>query len=287
MKDNNLAVKVPEATAGFWLVKVLATTVGEVGGNLVSMNMKLGYSLATILLGAVFAGFAIWQVRTVRFHAAIYWTTIVASTTAGTTLADYTTRSLGIGYAGGSLLLLGLVLASLFSWRAALGGISADDVRGRRAETFYWITITFSQTLGTALGDWFADSAGFGYSGSALIFAFVLLVIAALHYRRAVSGVILFWAAFILTRPLGAVVGNVFDKPVSHGGLDVGRPLLTVILLGLMTVALIIFPSRPGVVRDRADREPATEDDAWHAADSGAGQDDSGVGFDEGPACGG
>lgn len=249
MKTDFLAVKVPAATAAFWLVKILATTVGEVGGNLVSMNMGLGYLEATGVLGGLFAALAVLQVRARRFHPALYWATIVASTTAGTTLADYTTRSIGMGYTGGSLLLFGLVLASLFAWRAALGRVSSDDVRGRRAEAFYWITITFSQTLGTALGDWFADSAGLGYSGSAAVFGVMLLVILFLHYRRTVSGVVLFWAAFILTRPFGAVVGNFFDKPVTHGGLELSRQLITSALIGLMVLALLLFPTKAGAVR--------------------------------------
>lgn len=253
MKPESLAIKVPAATAAFWLVKILATTVGETGGNLVSMNMGFGYLEATALLGGVFAALAVLQVRSSRFHPAVYWATIVASTTAGTTLADYTTRSIGMGYAGGSLLLLALVLGSLFAWRAMLGRVSADTVRGRRAETFYWITITFSQTLGTALGDWFADSAGLGYSGSAGVFGAMLLLILILHHRRAISGVVLFWAAFILTRPFGAVVGNFFDKPVSHGGLQLSRPAITAVLIGLMVVALLLFGSKP------ASAEPAAE----------------------------
>lgn len=249
MNANSLAVKVPAATAAFWLAKILATTVGEVGGNLASMNMGLGYLQATGLLGGLFAAFAILQIRARRFHPALYWATIVASTTAGTTLADYTTRSIGMGYAGGSLLLLGLVFASLFTWRATLGRVSADDVRGQRAETFYWITITFSQTLGTALGDWFADSAGLGYAGAAVVFGAMLSVILFLHFRRAVSGVVLFWAAFILTRPFGAVVGNFFDKPTSHGGLELSRPLITLVLIGMMVAALLLFPTRAGTAR--------------------------------------
>ena len=244
--DEGAISKVPAATAAFWAVKILATTLGEVGGNLVSMDFKLGYLEATAILGGLFAGLAVIQVLARRFHPALYWSVIVASTTGGTTLADYATRSIGLGYSGGSLLLLGLVLLSLLAWRLALGRVTADDVADRRAETFYWITITFSQTLGTALGDWFADTAGLGYLGSAAVFIAVLAIILVLHYRRAVSGVLLFWAAFILTRPLGAVVGNFFDKPAAHGGLQLSRPLLSAILVALIVVALIVFPQRPG-----------------------------------------
>jgi len=244
------ASKVPLATAAFWLAKIIATTVGEVGGNLVSMDSGLGYLQATAVLGTLFVALAAVQVVVRRFHPAVYWSTIVASTTAGTTLADYVTRSIGLGYAGGSILLFALVLASLVSWWWTIGRVAADDIAGRRAEVFYWVTITFSQTLGTALGDWFADSAGFGYSGSALIFGSALLLLLLLHYRRAVNGVILFWAAFILTRPLGAVVGNFFDKPVDHGGLALGRPTLTFVMLCLMIASLILFPTRAKLLRD-------------------------------------
>lgn len=248
MTDETLEIlsKVPAATAGFWVVKILATTLGEVGGNLISMDLNLGYLAATAILFGLFAALAVIQTAARRFHPALYWSTIVASTTAGTTLADYCTRSLGIGYTGGSLLLLGLVFASLFSWKLALGRVSADQIAERRVEAFYWITITFSQTLGTALGDWFADTAGFGYGGSALIFGAALAVLLLLHYRRAVSGVILFWAAFILTRPLGAVVGNFFDKAGDHGGLAISRPLIVATLAGLMILALALLPQRAG-----------------------------------------
>lgn len=246
MKSDALAVKVPAATAAFWLVKILATTVGEIGGNLVSMDMGLGYLQATAILAGAFAALAILQIRTSHFHPALYWATIVASTTAGTTMADYVTRSLGIGYTGGSLILLALVVGALFAWKAALGRVSTDTVRGWRSETFYWLTITFSQTLGTALGDWFADSAGLGYSGSAIVFALLLAIILLFHFRHTIDGVILFWAAFILTRPFGAVAGNFFDKPVSHGGLELSRPLLTTCFIVAMMVVLLLFPSRAG-----------------------------------------
>lgn len=238
--------KVPAATAGFWIVKILATTLGEVSGNLVSMNMGLGYLAATVVLAAVFVALAVAQTVAQRFYPTLYWATIVASTTAGTTLADYCTRSLGIGYTGGSLVLLALVLLSLLSWKTALGRISADQIADRRTETFYWVTITFSQTLGTALGDWFADTAGFGYGGSALIFSAALAILLFLHYRRAVNGVLLFWAAFVLTRPLGAVVGNFFDKSGDHGGLAISRPLIVTTLAALMILALFLFPQRAG-----------------------------------------
>lgn len=238
--------KVPAATAGFWVVKILATTLGEVGGNFISMNMGLGYLAATFILAVLFVTLAVIQTVARRFNAALYWATIIGSTTAGTTLADYCTRSLGIGYTGGSLLLLGLVLLSLFSWRMTLGRVSADQIASRQTEAFYWITITFSQTLGTALGDWFADTAGFGYGGSAIIFGAALIVLLMLHFRRAVDGVLLFWAAFILTRPLGAVVGNFFDKSGDLGGLAISRPLIVSVLAILMVISLSLFPQRAG-----------------------------------------
>lgn len=256
---RDLAIKVPAATLGFWIIKILATTFGEVGGNLVSMDMGLGYLAATAVLALLFVSIAVVQVRTRHFHPAVYWATIVASTTAGTTLADYVTRSLGIGYTGGSLLLFALVIGSLLAWRQAVGRVSADDVAGRRTETFYWVTITFSQTLGTALGDWFADTAGLGYTGSAVVFGAILLVILLLHAWRKVDGVFLFWAAFILTRPLGAVVGNIFDKPVSHGGLEMSRPMITLTLASLMAVAMFVFPPRtriPDATRRSSSNEP-------------------------------
>ncbi|WP_220196520.1 hypothetical protein [Ktedonospora formicarum] len=234
--------KVPLATFGFWLIKILATTFGEVGGNLVSMDMGLGYLKATTILVGLFALLAFVQIMTKRFHPFLYWGTIVASTTAGTTLADYVTRSLGIGYTGGSLLLLSLVIGSLITWRKVLGRNSADDILDRRAECFYWLTITFSQTLGTALGDWFADTAGLGYIGSSFVFGLALLSIVFLHHRRALNGAILFWAAFILTRPFGAVVGNFFDKPIDHGGLAVSRAMLTCTLFALMALGVLLFP---------------------------------------------
>lgn len=235
--------KVPQATFLFWVVKILATTLGEVGGNLLSMSLGLGYLQATAILASAFAVLAAAQIRSRTFRAWLYWSTIVASTTAGTTMADFVTRSIGIGYAWGSLLLFSLVIASLAIWRFSIGSISADNVRGQRVELFYWLTITFSQTLGTALGDWFADSAGFGYIGSALIFAAALGIIVALHSKRAVDGKTLFWAAFVLTRPFGAVVGNFFDKS-NLGGLGLDRFVIVAILTLAMVLALAMFPQR-------------------------------------------
>jgi len=236
--------KVPAATVGFWVIKILATTLGEVGGNEVSMNLGLGYLAATVILAALFVALTFVQVRARRFNSWLYWATILASTTAGTTLADYVTRSIGIGYTGGSILLLGLVIGSLVAWRVNVGSLSADDIADRRSEFYYWLTITFSQTLGTALGDWFADVAGLGYAWSTVVIAAALAVILLLHHRRAVNAVILFWAAFVLTRPLGAVFGNLFDKPAESGGMGLSRPAILAVLFALMAVAMWVFPQR-------------------------------------------
>ena len=227
---DDLLVKVPAVTIGFWAIKVLATTLGETAGDTLSMSLNWGYLPSTALFGALLLGFVVAQVRADRFRPWLYWTTIIASTTAGTTLADFATRDMGIGYAGGSALLLALVLGSLAAWKATLGRIDADTVSDRRAEVFYWVTITFSQTLGTALGDWTADTGGLGYMGAALVFAGGLAVLAALYYATSVSRVALFWAAFILTRPLGAAVGDWLDKPLDKGGLDFSRPLASAVL---------------------------------------------------------
>ena len=251
-----LESKVPAATLSFWVLKLIATTVGEIAGNLVSMSWLgettaragqsgvNGYFVGSAMFGAALIITVILQVRARRFHPWLYWVTIVASTTFGTTLADFSTRSLGIGYTGGSLLLLGLVLLSLFVWKMDAGRVSADVITNRSSEVHYWVTITFSQTLGTALGDWFADTAGLGYAGSTAVFSVALAIIALLYFRRAASPVLLFWAAFILTRPFGAVFGNLFDKPESHGGYGISRVLLTAILLGLMAIGLWLLPQR-------------------------------------------
>ena len=249
--------KVPAVTLGFWIIKILATTLGETGGDSVSMSWLgettpqagqgglNGYLLGTALFGIVLLALVWFQVRARTFRPWLYWATIVASTTAGTTLADFCTRSLGIGYPGGSILLLGCVLASLLVWYRTTGSVSVNQIVAPRDETFYWITITFSQTLGTALGDWIAD-AGLGYSGGALVFGAGLLVLAALYYRTAISHVVLFWAAFILTRPLGATVGDFLDKPLAKGGLALSRPLATAALLIAMALLIVFIPQRAG-----------------------------------------
>ena len=248
--------KVPAVTLGFWIIKILATTLGETGGDTVSMTWLgettpgaaaspvNGYLVGTALFGVVLIVLVWAQIKARSFSPWLYWATIVASTTCGTTLADFCTRSLGIGYPGGSLLLLACVLASLFVWYRTLGSISIDTVATARAETFYWITITFSQTLGTALGDWVAD-AGLGYGGGALLFGAALAVLAILYFTTKVSHVALFWAAFILTRPLGATVGDFLDKPVAKGGLDFSRPFASAALAGVIVLLMLVLPQRP------------------------------------------
>ena len=238
--------KVPAITAGFWAIKILATTLGETGGDTLSMTMDWGYLAATAVFAALLLVLVAIQISARAFRPALYWTTIIASTTAGTTLADFATRSLGIGYTGGSLILLVLVLASLASWKMTLGTIDADDIRDRRAEMFYWLTITFSQTLGTALGDWVADTGGLGYIGAAGIFAAGLLILLLFYYRTQISRVLLFWAAFILTRPLGAAVGDFLDKPIDKGGLDFSRPLASVVLAAIIVLLIMLLPQRAG-----------------------------------------
>jgi len=238
--------KVPQVTAVFWAIKILATTLGETAGDAVTMTLGLGYLVGSIVFGSLLVLLVAWQVRARRFHPALYWATVVASTTAGTTLADFATRSIGIGYAGGSLLLLALVLASLAACCAATGTISIDPVHEPRSEVFYWITITLSQTLGTALGDWLADDGGLGYLGAAALFGGALLILVILYRTTAMSRTILFWLAFILTRPLGATVGDFLDKPLDHGGLDFSRPLASVVLAGAMVFMIVLLPQPAG-----------------------------------------
>jgi uncharacterized membrane-anchored protein len=238
---ENALAKVPEVTLGFWIIKIAATTLGETGGDAVSMSMDLGYLVGTLIFAAIFLVAVVVQVRARAFHPFLYWTTIIATTTVGTTLADFADRSLGIGYAGGSGLLLVLLFASLLIWHRTLGSVSVNTVGSARAEMFYWVTIMFSQTLGTALGDWTADSAGFGYTGAALLFGTLLALIAAAYYWTRMSRTALFWAAFILTRPLGAVVGDFLDKPVSGGGLALSRYSATAALLTFMIAAILML----------------------------------------------
>src|ERR1700694_2707302 len=215
--------KVPEITLGFWIVKILATTLGETGGDAVTMSMNLGYLVGTAIFGAVFVAAVAAQISAKRFPPSLYWFVIVATTTAGTTLADYFDRSLGIGYLGGSSLLATLLILSLVVWQRALGSVSINTITSPKAEMYYWATIMFSQTLGTALGDWMADSTGLGYRGGAVVFAAGLAIVAGAYYWTSISRTALFWAAFVLTRPLGATVGDFLDKPLDHGGLALSR----------------------------------------------------------------
>jgi len=254
---DDASSKVPAITLGFWIIKILATTLGETGGDAVSMswlgettpnagsNGLNGYLVGTAIFGLLLTALAWLQIRARRFNPWLYWATIVASTTAGTTLADFATRSMGLGYLGGSLFLFGLVLISLSSWHRALGTVDVNRIATARAETFYWVTITFSQTLGTALGDWVADGS-LGYSGAALLFGAALAGFAVLYHFTAVSRVLLFWAAFILTRPLGATVGDFLDKPVAKGGLEFSRSLATVVLAAAIVLLILLFDQRAG-----------------------------------------
>jgi uncharacterized membrane-anchored protein len=238
--------KVPAVTLGFWVIKILATTLGETGGDAVTMTLNWGYLAGVALFGGALVALVVAQIFAKRFHPALYWATIVASTTFGTTLADFADRSLGIGYTGGSLLLLCCLLATLGLWYWSQGTVSVNTVSTPKVEAFYWATITFSQTLGTALGDWLADTGGLGYEGGALVFTAGLVAVAALYYWTSVSRVTLFWVAFILTRPLGATVGDFLDKPVSHGGLDLSRPLASAVIAAIIVALIILLPQRPG-----------------------------------------
>ena len=243
--DNQSALcKVPQVTLGFWVVKILATTLGETGGDAVSMSMDLGYLVGTGIFLAIFIAAVGWQIQTKGFHPLVYWSTIIASTTVGTTLADFADRSIGIGYLGGSTLLSVLVAASLYVWYRSLGSIDVSSVATPKAEGFYWLTIMFSQTLGTALGDWTADSAGLGYIGAALIFGGLLLVVVLAYYFSEISHTVLFWAAFVLTRPLGAVVGDFLDKPIANGGLEFSRYTATGALIAVIVVLIFLLPQR-------------------------------------------
>jgi uncharacterized membrane-anchored protein len=238
------ATKVPAVTAGFWVIKILATTLGETGGDAVSMSMGLGYLVSTAIFMAIFAITVALQIASRRFHPLLYWATIIASTTVGTTLADFADRSLGIGYPGGTTLLFGLLLTSLLTWHRILGSIDIRSVNRPLPEFFYWMTIMFSQTLGTALGDWTADTAGMGYLGAALIFSAMLLVVLLLYLYTRASRTLLFWAAFVLTRPLGAVIGDYLDKPLAQGGLAMSRYTATIVLFVLIAVLVLVIPQR-------------------------------------------
>lgn len=236
--------KVPELTLVFWIVKIAATTLGETAGDAVSMSMNLGYLVATAIFALIFFIAVLTQIMAKHFYPLLYWTTIIATTTVGTTLADFADRSLGIGYAGGTFLLFVLLMGSLALWYKVLRSVSVNTVNSPKEETFYWITIMFSQTLGTALGDWTADTAGLGYGGGTLIFGFLLVAVIVAYYWTDLSRTVLFWAAFILTRPLGAVVGDLLDKPLDTGGFALSRYWASAALLAIMIVCILVFPQR-------------------------------------------
>ena len=252
MNNHSTLSKVPAVTLGFWLIKIAATTLGETGGDSVSMTMNLGYLIGTAIFLSALAVLVAFQISAKKFHPFLYWATIVASTTAGTTMADFATRSLGIGYTGGSLLLLVCVLAVLGLWYWSHGSVSVETVNTPKVEAFYWATITFSQTLGTALGDWIADDTGLGYVGGALVFAVALAIVAAAYFRTKISRVLLFWAAFILTRPLGATVGDFLDKPLNHGGLALSRPIASAVLAIVMIACIFLTRQKLGERRRQA-----------------------------------
>ena len=235
--------KVPEVTLLFWIIKIAATTLGETGGDAVSMSMNLGYLVGTAIFAILFLVAVMAQIKAETFKPLLYWATIIATTTVGTTLADFADRSLGIGYAGGSTLLLALLLGSFFVWHRTLGSVSMR-VSSPKAELFYWVTIMFSQTLGTALGDWTADTAGLGYTGAAVVFSGLLALVVAAYFWSKVSRTLLFWAAFILTRPLGAVVGDFLDKPIAAGGLALSRYSASAALFAFILISLLMFKQR-------------------------------------------
>ena len=238
--------KVPEVTLGFWIIKIAATTLGETGGDAVTMTLHLGYLIGTAIFATIFVATVAAQIGVKRFHPFLYWFVIVATTTAGTTLADFCDRSLGIGYAGGSSMLFVLLMATLGFWYWSLGSVSVATVTSPKVEIFYWATIMFSQTLGTALGDWMADTTGLGYEGGALVFAAGLVLIAGAYFFTNASRTLLFWAAFILTRPLGATVGDLLDKPVANGGLALGRFAASAVLAAFIIACILLLPQKAG-----------------------------------------
>lgn len=248
--DNHMAtvkqalVKVPEVTLLFWIIKIAATTLGETAGDALSMSLNLGYIVSTAIFAVIFAIAVATQIKAKQFNKWLYWGTIVATTTLGTTIADFVDRSLGIGYAGGASLLFVMLILCLVVWRKTMGSISVDSIVSPKAEMFYWTTIMFSQTLGTALGDWVADSKGMGYTTSAIIFGSLLAIIAGAYFWTKISRTLLFWSAFILTRPLGAVLGDFLDKPIDHGGLALSRFGASAALLVFIIVCLVVFKHR-------------------------------------------
>jgi uncharacterized membrane-anchored protein len=238
--------KVPEVTLIFWIIKVLVTTLGETGGDAVSMSMNLGYAISSFIFIGIFAVAVVAQISAKKFYPFLYWFVVVATTTAGTTMADFADRSLGIGYPGGASVLFALLMASLTIWYLVEGSVSVNTVSTPGIETFYWVAILFSQTLGTALGDWMADTNGLGYGDGALVFGAGLVLIAAAYFFTGISRTLLFWAAFILTRPLGATLGDLLDKPLNDGGLAFGRFYASGILAALIIACVALLPQRAG-----------------------------------------
>lgn len=239
--------KVAAVTFTFWVIKIAATTLGETGGDAVTMSMNLGYLTGTVIFALLFVIAAGAQIAARKFHPFLFWAVIIATTTVGTTLADLLDRSLGIGYAGGTSILIVLLLGTLALWHRALGSVSVSDIHSRKAEVFYWATILFSQTLGTALGDWMADAQGglgLGYEGAALVFGAGLALVAVAYFWSRISHTALFWAAFILTRPLGATVGDLLDKPHASGGLALSRYAASAVLLAFIVVCIVVLPQR-------------------------------------------
>jgi uncharacterized membrane-anchored protein len=254
--QHEVLSKVPAITLTFWIIKIAATTLGETGGDTVTMTLNWGYLAGTALFLVALIGLVALQIKAEKFHPLLYWATIIASTTFGTTMADFADRSLGIGYTGGSTLLLICLAIILALWYRIEGTINVNTVSTPRVEVFYWAAITFSQTLGTALGDWIADTGGLGYEGGALVFGVALTVIAALYFWTNASRVLLFWSAFILTRPLGATVGDFLDKPVRDGGLALSRPLASAALALFIVVCVVLLPQRAGTHPKSARQEP-------------------------------
>lgn len=240
------ASKVPQVALAFWIIKIAATTLGETGGDALSMSMNFGYALSTAIFMAFFIVAVAAQIKAKAFHRFLYWTVIVATTTVGTTMADFTDRSLGVGYAGGSLILLGLLIAVLALWRVSAGSISFRDITSPKVEMFYWMTILFSNTLGTALGDWLADTEGVGFERGALVFAGALTLVAAAYFFTKISHTVLFWAAFILTRPLGATLGDILTKPHAAGGLNLSRIASSLVIAVFMALCILLMPQKAG-----------------------------------------
>ena len=251
---RDVLAKVPEVTLTFWIIKILATTLGETGGDAVTMSMNLGYLTGSAIFVTLFIAAVAAQIHAKRFHPFLFWAVIVATTTAGTTLADFVDRSLGIGYAGGASILLVLLVGSLFAWHKTLGSIAINDIRTREAEIFYWVTIMFSQTLGTALGDWMADNAGLGFGGAAIVFAAALAVVALCYFYTRISHALLFWAAFILTRPLGATLGDLLDKPHAQGGMALSRYAASAVIAVVIVAAIVVIPQRAERLRSGGPR---------------------------------